>query len=92
MGFTPASRATWVLTMLYDEMQSYIVPTVIAILSLAAVQIYRSKRNALPLPPGPRRLPVIGSALKLPKEREWLAYEQWAREHGMLNHMLIIDI
>ncbi|GJE99021.1 cytochrome P450 [Phanerochaete sordida] len=43
--------------------------------------IYRYRRTP-PLPPGPTRWPVVGSAFGLPKEHEWLTYERWSQEHG----------
>ena len=42
---------------------------------------YRQKRHRLP--PGPAGWPLIGSALKLPKEREWLVYQTWSTKYGM---------
>ena len=32
--------------------------------------------------PGPKGLPIIGSAHILPKEREWLVYQEWASQYG----------
>lgn len=34
------------------------------------------------LPPGPPRLPVIGSLLMMPKDHEWLVYQKWSKEYG----------
>ncbi|EAU81414.2 cytochrome P450 [Coprinopsis cinerea okayama7 len=34
--------------------------------------------------PGPKGLPIIGSALSLPKERQWLTFEQWRKEYGLI--------
>ncbi|TFK18386.1 cytochrome P450 98A3 [Coprinopsis marcescibilis] len=42
------------------------------------------KRNpkGLPLPPGPKGLPVIGNLLQIPQVKPWLVYDQWAHKYG----------
>ncbi|KIJ40995.1 hypothetical protein M422DRAFT_172679 [Sphaerobolus stellatus SS14] len=44
------------------------------------------KRNPLrlPLPPGPRGLPLIGNVLDIPSEYEFLTYNDWRRTYGDL--------
>ncbi|KAJ7123122.1 putative monooxygenase [Mycena epipterygia] len=34
------------------------------------------------LPPGPNRLPLIGSALQVPREYPWLTFAQWRKAYG----------
>ncbi|EIM84654.1 cytochrome P450 [Stereum hirsutum FP-91666 SS1] len=34
------------------------------------------------LPPGPPRLPFVGSLFHLPKGHDWLVYEQWGKKYG----------
>ncbi|KAJ7499641.1 putative monooxygenase [Mycena latifolia] len=34
------------------------------------------------LPPGPRRLPLIGSALHVPRAYPWLTFTEWAKTYG----------
>lgn len=42
----------------------------------------QSPYASLPLPPGPKPLPIIGNLLQLPTQHEAQAYEQWGRDYG----------
>jgi hypothetical protein len=42
----------------------------------------RSKNAQLPLPPGPKGLPLIKNLYDLPEEYPWLTYAAWGRECG----------
>ncbi|KAJ3555828.1 hypothetical protein NM688_g2361 [Phlebia brevispora] len=46
-------------------------------------------RRSLPLPPGPRRLPLIGNYLDLPTVKPWLVYNKWARQYGNVIYMYL---
>jgi hypothetical protein len=54
------------------------------LLLLAAIQAVRDhrRRKGLPYPPGPRRLPIIGNILDIPKHFSWLAYTRFSEKHG----------
>jgi len=54
--------------------------------------IYRTiqRRFKLPLPPGPPGLPIIGNALQMPIEHEWLTFTQWAKTYGKIMHMTVL--
>ncbi|GIJ84579.1 hypothetical protein Asppvi_003426 [Aspergillus pseudoviridinutans] len=36
------------------------------------------------LPPGPRRLPLIGNIHQVPKDHPWRVYDQWSKKYGPL--------
>ncbi|KAF8960427.1 cytochrome P450 [Flammula alnicola] len=39
-------------------------------------------RPALPFPPGPKKLPLLGNLLDLPTTFEWVTYAQWSKEYN----------
>ncbi|KAJ7451064.1 cytochrome P450 [Mycena latifolia] len=62
------------------------VPTVYdgAIAAVALTLCYRlySRRNALPLPPGPKGWPLIGNVLDMPKSHAWKTFSRWGEIYG----------
>ena len=40
------------------------------------------RRNAVPLPPGPHGLPLLGNLFDFPKTDAWLTGAQWGKTYG----------
>ena len=47
---------------------------------VALLYLKRASSRSLPLPPGPKRLPLIGNLLNVPRQLEWESYERWGKE------------
>ncbi|KAF6751633.1 cytochrome P450 [Ephemerocybe angulata] len=41
-----------------------------------------SRRPSAPLPPGPKRLPLLGNLLDMPTGQEWLTFADWGKKWG----------
>ncbi|KAL1686698.1 cytochrome P450 [Schizophyllum commune] len=63
-------------------MISDILSLVVAVAVTGAV-LYRyrhSRKGSIPLPPGPKKLPMFGNLLDMPSSYEWETFMQWARD------------
>ncbi|KAH6919277.1 cytochrome P450 98A3 [Coprinopsis sp. MPI-PUGE-AT-0042] len=53
-------------------------------LTSATFVVLRKRRHArgLPLPPGPKGLPLLGNIFQIPSENAWMAYREMGKVHG----------
>ncbi|KAH6919270.1 cytochrome P450 [Coprinopsis sp. MPI-PUGE-AT-0042] len=56
-------------------------------LVLATLLAWRSSRCSHPTPPGPRKLPVVGSILSMPTTRQWEVLRDWKAIYGDLIYL-----
>ncbi|TFK32282.1 putative monooxygenase [Crucibulum laeve] len=42
------------------------------------------------LPPGPRRLPIIGNVFQMPQTSPWLTFTKWAKTYGDIMHVDVV--
>ena len=52
----------------------------ITTLYLYVARLVRWRKNTLPLPPGPKRLPLVGNLFIIPRTLQWETYHKWSRE------------
>lgn len=50
----------------------------------------RALRGPLPLPPGPRGLPLIGNVFDVNFTEPWLTYEEWGKQYGDILHAKLL--
>jgi hypothetical protein len=65
--------------------------------TVVLIFLYLKRKNArsfshLPLPPGPKGLPVIGNLRDMPTSFEWKTYHKWSKELGMFWVMCFVVI
>ncbi|KAJ7251381.1 cytochrome P450 [Mycena rebaudengoi] len=54
----------------------------LALAVLALLYFNRRRSSHLPLPPGPKKLPLFGNLFGLPTKFEWETYAKWGKELG----------
>ncbi|KAJ7252542.1 cytochrome P450 [Mycena rebaudengoi] len=56
--------------------------TLLAVAAFALLYFNRRRSSRLPLPPGPKKLPLFGNLFGLPSKFEWETYAKWSKELG----------
>ncbi|KAJ3885059.1 cytochrome P450 [Lentinula edodes] len=56
-----------------------VVSTLVAILFIRYYRIRGSVQ--LPLPPGPKKLPLLGNSLDMPSAFQWITFSKWAEQY-----------
>ena len=65
-----------------------LVGTALALLTLLLLwRLLRPSSSALPLPPGPPGLPIVGNLFDMPKSYDWLHYAALNKQYGPINSL-----
>ncbi|KAG9222062.1 hypothetical protein CCMSSC00406_0008047 [Pleurotus cornucopiae] len=62
-------------------------PLILFLLAILGIMYFWKLLNApsrsrLPLPPGPKKYPIIGSLLEMPSSEEWVKFAEWSKEYN----------
>lgn len=61
----------------------------LALLAYLLRRLALLRTSSLPLPPGPRGLPIVKNLFDWPKSKEWETLAQWAQQYGDMVHVNI---
>ena len=76
---------------LVDELlvsRAYLVPTIAICALFFGLSLIRRKK----LPPGPRRLPIIGNVHQLPVQSPWVTFGEWSKSYGKYLYVVSLCI
>ena len=48
--------------------------------TLGIAYLLARRRNQLPLPPDPKKLPLVKNLFDIPSSHDWITYTKWAKE------------
>jgi len=83
-GDDPISAAD--INMSFDDKDKLVL--FLAFVWVALIYLKRASSRSLPLPPGPKPLPLVGNLLNVPRKLEWESYERWGKEFSECPFMM----
>ena len=72
--------------MTFAATQLAVVSAIVSV--LLSITRWRARARGRPLPPGPRRLPIVGNVFNMPRSRQWIGYRELSHELGKQHHAL----
>ncbi|KAF4621589.1 hypothetical protein D9613_012598 [Agrocybe pediades] len=68
----------------HNLLHAAVLSFVVLVCLVIRKKIDARQRNpkGLPLPPGPKGLPFIGSLFNMPVDRQWITYAKWSKPYG----------
>ncbi|KAJ3547606.1 hypothetical protein NM688_g5385 [Phlebia brevispora] len=74
-----------------DTLTSATLPAVALATILVAIFLnHIFKKPRLPLPPGPKGLPIIGNLLDMPRRKEHLTFAKWRKTYGDIVYLNVL--
>ncbi|KAF9223388.1 cytochrome P450 [Gyrodon lividus] len=71
------------MELLYRSSAGFVLAALfVALFVVARISSKALAPKQLPLPPGPRGLPFVGSAFSINKREPWLTYREWKKSYG----------
>ena len=59
------------------------------LLSRQLIKSSSGNPKGLPLPPGPKGYPLIGSVFDMPIDKPWLVYDEWFKKYGKSESLIV---
>lgn len=56
---------------------------VAAVFGIILVTKFFTKQRSTPLPPGPKKLPILENLLDMPTSYEWITFAEWGKKWGI---------
>ncbi|KAG1821681.1 cytochrome P450 [Suillus subaureus] len=73
-------------------MPHLLISSTFLLLTSISIRVWKQRRlwRGLPLPPGPKRLPILGNVFDLNVYEPWLTYTNWAKKYGDIVYSTIL--
>src|SRR3982074_3735982 len=71
-------------------MHSATYTAIVGLLIAVYIVTRRKSTSSLPLPPGPKPLPIIGNVHQAPKSYSWRTYREWSKEYGPIVYVSML--
>ncbi len=78
--------------MYLDNLDNIYLPFLVVAACICWFYLVPKGRAPLPLPPGPKALPLIGNLLDVPQTRPWVTIRDWAKAYGTVCSPLTINV
>ena len=70
------------LSLLMADILFLAVDICLVAFALIVIKVISYSKRIPPLPPGPKGYPLIGNALDMPSEKEWVTFAKWGKIWG----------
>ncbi len=70
--------------MLFDSLGNLYISLSLVLAEIGLIYYISNLRRSpkLPLPPGPKPLPIIGNLFDVPQSKPWITYMDWSKAYG----------